>query len=472
MATPLLTRDPRFIAGRQIVGEEGAVAIFATLLESVQLRVEAGDTDPIETAPGYYEYGNALLRLWHRQQQSSTMIDDDDPNDNNDGDEGKNHDDRDDGKDGDDVNHNNKNNKKNDPREAAARAAEARMKQQEQLAKAETTEGMMTIPAIMDKQERGPPETTSSSSNGPAASMIKAEEHEIIEERGSGSSVGRCEDNDDDDAEDLVLALETMETAFAIMDEYLDDDRDELHQEQQQESPTPPPPLPPQGGASAPSACNNEKKKETKKIMKKYNTWVLSQMPRVLTGMGDVLVELKRPADATAAYLQALDYRTAEVVEAAAASDNIKNGEENKGLDQLTRRRKLVEANILIVEALLLAPPDQDLVTTESQAVLVPAGGIGEYAQGYYDQARNELQETLLLMGQLVAAASAARGSGHVGDDDDLNTEKENVSHAATLVMAAGTALLDYMRAEQDQQQSTASDDNGPPKKKAKQQRP
>ena len=66
---PLVTRDPRFQAGCSLVqkglAHEGAVEIFELLSE------EAGNKhgeSSIETAPAYYEYGNALLRAVNRRK--------------------------------------------------------------------------------------------------------------------------------------------------------------------------------------------------------------------------------------------------------------------------------------------------------------------------------------------------------------------------------------------------------------------
>lgn len=301
--SPSLTKDPRFLAGRELVGDEGAVEVFGTLLESA--RTKFGE-DHIETAPAYYEYGNAVLR---RRQR----VDD-------------------------------------DPREAAAAAAEARMK----------------------IAEKSPPV------GGDEDSKPEAQE---------------ADSNEDD----LNLALEMMETAFSIMDKHSEENHD------------------------------------------LYREWVKAQMPRVLTGLGDTLLELKRPADATDVYLRALEFRNAELESAV------------EGLDKLAKRRKIVEANILIVEALVTAPFDEDVVTSETKDVLVKSGSVLEYARGYYDRARDELQEALLLMGQL-----AAKGI-------DLGAEKEDVCYVATMVMGAGNTL-----AEIDEREESAHSTEEPMKKKAK----
>ena len=106
---------------------------------------------------------------------------------------------------------------------------------------------------------------------------------------------------------------------------------------------------------------------------------------------------------------------------------------------------------MLIAEELLACPPDQDVIMTESQDVLVKAPERVDYARGYYDKARDELQETVLLMGAL-----AAKGI-------DLGQEKENVCFAATLVMGVGTSL-----AEIDEKAAADADLKEPANKKIK----
>ena len=59
-----------------------------------------------------------------------------------------------------------------------------------------------------------------------------------------------------------------------------------------------------------------------------------------------------------------------------------------------------MEANILIIEELVLAcPHDQDVITTETKTILVKAGSVVDYAREYYNRA----QEAILLLGQLAA---------------------------------------------------------------------
>ena len=159
---------------------------------------------------------------------------------------------------------------------------------------------------------------------------------------------------DDDDADDDVqLALEYMETAWSILDQYSEN----------------------------PSSYD-----------KNYNSWAKEQIPRFLTGIGDVLSAMKRHADATDAYLRALGHRQKHLSEFTSSNDEA-------SLDFLQCRRRLVETNVLIAEELLACPPEQDVVTTESKDVLVSAAERVDYARRYHDKAQDELQETVLLMG-------------------------------------------------------------------------
>lgn len=213
------------------------------------------------------------------------------------------------------------------------------------------------------------------------------------------SDIGPDNDNDDDN-DDVKLSLEMMETAWSILDN------------EQQSS----------------EATATEKGA--------YFEWIKEQVPRVLTGIGDVLSALNRHADSADAYLRALGHRL-DALEAALQNDNAEKrqqqGDNSEGsqLLLLQCRRKVVEVNILIVEELLACGNDSDVITTESKAVLVKAGSVIDYARGYYDKARDELQEAVMLLGQLAAA--------HV----DAGNEKENICFVATMVMGAGTALME-----------------------------
>ena len=99
---PVIIRDPRFVVGRATIGRSTAIDVFETLLHEAISKYGGpdNDTDPgssnvksdsgdinkvdvtdtstgtgsiIETAPAYYEYGNALLRFAIRQKDEKKV---------------------------------------------------------------------------------------------------------------------------------------------------------------------------------------------------------------------------------------------------------------------------------------------------------------------------------------------------------------------------------------------------------------
>jgi tetratricopeptide (TPR) repeat protein len=182
-----------------------------------------------------------------------------------------------------------------------------------------------------------------------------------------------------------------------------------------------------------------------------------------LTGIGDTLSALQRHADAADAYLRALAHRQSALdaclAESPPADAPHPTNEDDieKQLTLLKCRRQMVEATILLVEALLACGNDQDVVTTESQVVLVVQGNVIDYARGYYDRARDELQETVLLLGQVAAVTTSASFTLQA----NLKEEKENICFVATLVMGAGTTL-----AELDEQGAADTTEEKEPRKK------
>ena len=214
----------------------------------------------------------------------------------------------------------------------------------------------------------------------------------------SSSVVEDSEETGDED--DIHLALEMIETSWSILD-----------LAHTQESP--------------------------------YRTWIVEQVPRVLTGLGDVLSVLNRHADAADAYLRALQHRQAALEHfdqkelnslLLQTSKDLTDTEQGEVLEYLKTRRLVVETNVLIAEALLAHEGGVDVVTSESRLELVKAADRVEYARGYYDASREELQETVVLMGQV-----KARLPSH----ELVEEEKENVCFVATLVMATGMTLAE-----------------------------
>ena len=208
------------------------------------------------------------------------------------------------------------------------------------------------------------------------------------------------EEEEEEEENDAQLALEMMETAWSIVDQYI----------------------------------------LTETESKQYLEWAEEQSPRYLIGIGDILMALERYADAADAYSRSLELR-GEFLQ--------KFDPKETSLAHLKCRRLIVEALILIAEAFLAAPEGEDMVTTETKAVLVKADERIDYARGYYDKARDEFQETILLMGEM-----AAKGF-------DVAEEKEDICFVSTMVMGVGMKL-----AELDEIAESNSSD--PPKKKSK----
>jgi hypothetical protein len=98
-------------------------------------------------------------------------------------------------------------------------------------------------------------------------------------------------------------------------------------------------------------------------------------------------------------------------------------------LPHLIAHRNVVEAIILIAEELLAHKCDDDVVTTETNTLIVKANERVEYASGYYDKARDALQETVYYMATLAAK------------NIDIGSEKSDVCFIATMVMGVGTTL-------------------------------
>jgi tetratricopeptide (TPR) repeat protein len=208
------------------------------------------------------------------------------------------------------------------------------------------------------------------------------------------------EDGEEGEGDDLQLSLEMMENAYSILDEY------------QTENTDPP-----------------------------YLAWTREQFPRILLGIGDCLAALQRHADAADAYSRALEWRQTQLAQI--TKSNVES------LEHLQTQRRVCEATVLIAEELLACPEDEDVVATETQSLIVKAEERIEYARGYYDKARDSLQDTVFLMGKLASKST------------DLGTEKEDVCFLATLIMGVGEALAAF-----DEQEAEKASE--PAKKRAK----
>lgn len=380
MILPVVVRDPRFRAGRALIEKgqsEDAIQVFATLLEESQ-RAHGSD-DHLETAAAYYEYGNAIFRSAQKRQQADAELEATAEKSLEDA---------------------------SKMREAAAEAAERRAQAnrndedgQNKKPSATIVSQKQTPPVKEDLNEEGSLATTKRQSEDKEANGGNGNEHNPESGENDNNSEGDDADHADDDDEnddEIPWALELMETAWAIVD---------AHQE----------------GAI----------KSQDNLAIQYREWIAEQVPRILTGIGDVLSALDRHADAADAYLRAQKHRQEALDAMVEKAGGNKESDVLFTVHHLQCRRRLVESIVLVAEELLACPDDKDVVTSESHDVLVKAGERVEYARGYYDKAREELQETVLLMGQLAAKRV------------DLGDEKENVCFLATMLMGVGERLAE-----------------------------
>lgn len=224
----------------------------------------------------------------------------------------------------------------------------------------------------------------------------------------ASEDVDNKEGGEEQEADDLQLSLEMMENAYSILDEY---------QTEQEEA----------GNENAD---------------RPYLDWTREQLPRMLLGIGDCLAALQRHADAADAYSRALEWRQTQLDQIAKSK--------GESLEHLQSQRRVCEATVLIAEELLACPEDEDVVTTETQSLIVKADERVEYARGYYDKARDSLQDTVFLLGKLASK------------NMDLGTEKEDVCFLATMIMGVGETLAAFDEQEAEKQALE------PAKKKAK----
>jgi len=254
------------------------------------------------------------------------------------------------------------------------------------------------------------PDSTPSSSSGNDIKTDPEEGKEPVETKnpvtiGSSKIIKNEEDENEEDFklgrgesqinEDVQLALEQMETAWSILDKHVSPE-----DESSSSSATAPqsPPL--------------------------YLDWAKNQLPRILLGIGDVLSFLGQNADAIDAYTRAIPHREAAVQQQ-------QQQQSPETVDFLARRRHLAEAFLLVAQELLTCPVGEDVVTSESKVLLVKSTERVDFARGYYDKARDELQEAVFLMGKIASSGQ------------DLETEKEDVCFLATMLMGVGNTLSD-----------------------------
>ncbi|CAB9530951.1 expressed unknown protein [Seminavis robusta] len=251
-------------------------------------------------------------------------------------------------------------------------------------------------------------------------SDVKQEADEAAEnQEGEEEAADSDKENEEQDDDDVNLALEVMETAYAILDTFVQT-------------------------ATQPTAPNQI-----------YLPWAKRhELPRVLSNLGDLLSFMERHADAADAYTRGLALRE-ENLKAFADGDR-KNI--SWCLQELKERRCAVEAAVLVATELLDCPPDVDVVTTEAKALLVKAAERTSFAEGYYHQARDQLQDAVLLMAELASRCEKSSVK------QDFLKEKEDVCFASVMVMGVGEKLSQIKEGDGTQEE----DQKEPVKKRAK----
>lgn len=231
--------------------------------------------------------------------------------------------------------------------------------------------------------------------------------------------------------EDCDLALEQMENAFAIIDEYL----------------------------------SNEDNKD-------YSDYCREQVPRILTGIGDLFCLVDRFADAVDVYTRVVPYRESSYESLknsnnsnkATNNNNNKNDNIEKSLQELRHSRLLCEAYVLVSETLLRCPPIDDVAVKDDEAatsrVIVPKHEIREYASGYYDKAKDQMQNVVLVMGEVAGMVASISPPPEI-----FKKAKEDVCFLATLLMGVGSSLAER---EEEELAAIASNSSSSPNKKLK----
>ncbi|KAL7544040.1 hypothetical protein ACHAWF_011632 [Thalassiosira exigua] len=402
MATtaPAITADPRFqlaralLSGRSDEGGDGegegeggsgggpaaAADIFAALHE--QTCASRGDAS-LDAAICQYEYGNALFRAVVRRSL---------PGDEDGGGgagEGKAEEEG-----------------EEEDRKPAARATAAAPSQRE----------IMAAAALKRSAGGGDPNPSNSkrSKNDKSPSAKNGGPNDAIEKASTSKEPTEGGENDVD--EDVKLALDMMETSFAIFIEHAEDEK---------------------------SAVDQQKRLRQQ--------WALGQLPRVLVCIGDLHSFRGKRGDALDAYFRALRYRDEEWERL--KPDHGGDVVEKMTVEGLQCQRRLVETNALIAETLLECPNGEDVICQddgsdeaaecsaeakgskegegpESGRVLVQAKEIPNFTQSYYEAARGGVEDIIYRVGKMKAARM------------ELGNEMEDVGYLVMMVVGVGNALV------------------------------
>ena len=176
---------------------------------------------------------------------------------------------------------------------------------------------------------------------------------------------GVDENNKNNDDDDITLALDMLSTSFSIFDLY--------------------------------TSFNDVTKKDPDDEEKKVST---TQIPRILSTIGDIHSYRGKFEDAVDAYCRALPYREKAV------EKQVKG--ESSSVEDLKCQRLLVETYALIAEALIACKEGEDIVCVNDEEdedakmgnkkVLVAAKDQLDFADSHYNTAREKLQDIGMLI--------------------------------------------------------------------------
>lgn len=168
-----------------------------------------------------------------------------------------------------------------------------------------------------------------------------------------------------------------MENAFAIVDEYVISSTMPLEIDDPEQK-------------VAASVVAETSPSSSNASSKNYLRWAKRQIPRILTGIGDLYVSVEKYPYGVDAYTRAIPFREAQLEEC-------KSNANEK--EKLRQHRLLCEANVLVSETLLRCDPEEDVVVkynqkkNEDETLLVSAAERVDFARGYYEKARSDLQD-------------------------------------------------------------------------------
>jgi len=225
----------------------------------------------------------------------------------------------------------------------------------------------------------------------------------------------------EEDGDDVQLSLEMMENSLGILDDYIETSTSDADDK-----------------VKSNKVCTENKTDEhvagCSTTDHSYILWAKDQLPRILIGIGDIFAFSDKNTDAVDAYIRASPLREQALED---EKNRLLTLNITRSIDLLKLRRQVTEIYVLIAEQLLQCPAESDLITSKSKVVFVRKEERVDFAGGYYDKARNELQKAVLLMGEIASTQIIVE-------------EKENICNIATMLMGVGQTLATCQEEERN----------------------